>query len=230
MKNLAIIPARGGSKRIPRKNIKDFLGKPIITYSIESAISSGLFDEIMVSTDDEEIATIAVRYGAKVPFIRSPKNSSDFATTADVIIEVLDFYKDKYENACCIYPTAPLISKEVFIESYELLISCNLSSVFPVVKFSYPIQRSLEKNNEKIKMVWPEHINSRSQDLEERFHDAGQFYWFNVFDFRNEKKMFTNNSGYIEVSELAVQDIDNEIDWELAELKYQLLNKNSKDK
>ncbi|MDD5571193.1 MAG: pseudaminic acid cytidylyltransferase [Bacteroidales bacterium] len=227
MKNIAIIPARGGSKRIPRKNIKDFLGKPIIAYSISAAINSQLFDEIMVSTDDNEIAEIAKQYGAKVPFMRSAKCSNDFATTIDVIDEVISCYEKtniKFDNLCCIYPTAPLISPERLKESFALLNLKNYDSVFPVVPFSYPVLRGLRLNKERVQMVWPEHLNSRSQDLETIYHDAGQFYMAKTESMKLKKTLWTDNTGAIILSEMEVQDIDNEADWKLAELKYKLLN------
>jgi len=224
MKNLAIIPARGGSKRIPRKNIKPFLGKPIIAYSIEAAINSKLFDEVMVSTDDVEIMKIALEYGASVPFLRSDENSDDFATTADVLIEVIKRYSEPFEHACCIYPTAPFVNFEDLNKAYRVLIQNDFNSVYPIVRFSYPIQRSLKVQSTKVKLVWPEYLNSRSQDLEPRYHDAGLFYWFNVEQFMNTQHIMTENSGFIEIDELHVQDIDNEIDWKLAELKHQLIN------
>jgi pseudaminic acid cytidylyltransferase len=228
MINLCVIPARGGSKRIPRKNIKDFLGKPIIAYSIETALNSGLFDYVMVSTDDNEIAEVAKRYGAEAPFMRSKQTANDFAGTADVVIEVLnDLQKigKSFDQACCIYPTAPFITKQTLEESYKLLIENKFDSVFPVCPFSYPIQRALEINHSKTTMVWEENLNKRSQDLPARYHDAGQFYWMNIEMFLKEKKLFTNNSGSIILDELQVQDIDNETDWKLAQLKYQLLEK-----
>jgi len=227
MKKLAIITARGGSKRIPRKNIKNFLGKPIIAYSIEAALQSELFDEVMVSTDDDEIADIAMQYGAKVPFIRSHKNADDYSTTTDVIIEVLNSYRSldlEFEYACCIYPTAPFVSSKLLKETYSTFQKGTFDSLFPVVRFAYPIQRSLAEKNGKVEMVWKEHLKSRSQDLEARFHDAGQFYWFNTKTIYAKKALFTDNSGFFEVDELIVQDIDNETDWQLAELKYKLLN------
>src|SRR5574344_2125131 len=147
MKNIAIIPARGGSKRIPRKNIKDFLGKPIIAYSIEAAIQSNLFEEIMVSTDDEEIAEVAERFGAKVPFMRSTETANDFASTNDVLKEVIATYEKQniaFENMCCIYATAPLIQSNKIIEAYHRLVSSEFSMVYPVVPFSYPIWRCLD--------------------------------------------------------------------------------------
>jgi N-acylneuraminate cytidylyltransferase len=232
MGNLCIIPARGGSKRIPRKNIKDFLGKPIIAYSIEAALKSNLFDEVMVSTDDEEIAKVAIQYGAKVPFIRSKKNADDFATTVDVLSEVLNEYKilgESFKNVCCIYPTAPFVTPEVLKEGYNKLITDNFDSIFSVLRFSFPIQRALKIEKGKVVMFYPEFMESRSQDLEPSFHDAGQFYWFKSTLVKEQKKLWTNNTGEIEINELSAQDIDNKADWKLAELKYKfnlnLINK-----
>lgn len=229
MGNLCIIPARGGSKRIPRKNIKDFLGKPIIAYSIETALQSGLFEEVMVSTDDQEIAEVAERYGAKVPFLRSKENSGDCATTADVLLEVLVQYKIlglSFEYACCIYATAPLIRIERLKEGARKLQINNFKSVFPVVSYSSSILRGLKTTvDDKVEMIWPEYLNARSQDLEKVFHDAGQWYWFDVGHFQKEKLLFTDNSSSILLPEYEVQDIDNTMDWEIAVLKYQLKNK-----
>jgi len=225
-KNLCIIPARGGSKRIPRKNIKDFLGKPIIAYSIEAALNSDLFDEVMVSTDDEEIAEVAKRYGARVPFIRSKKNADDFATTVDVLSEVLNEYKvlgKSFKNVCCIYPTAPFVTPEVLKEGYEKLITDNYDSVFSVLRYSFPIQRALKIEKGKVSMFYPEFMESRSQDLEPSFHDAGQFYWFKPTVVEEQRKLWTSNTGEIEINELSAQDIDDKTDWKLAELKYELL-------
>lgn len=227
MANLCIIPARGGSKRIPRKNIRDFLGKPIIAYSIETALSTGLFDEVMVSTDDEEIANLAKTYGAKVPFLRSNENSGDFATTAEVLLEVIERYEAEnkiFMNACCIYPTAPLISIEKLTLGHRELSSHHRDVVFPVVAFSYPIWRGLYKNSDnQIQMVWPEHLNSRSQDLAEVYHDAGQWYWFNIEVLKSKKTLFTDNTAAITLDPVEVQDIDNESDWMIAELKHERL-------
>ncbi len=226
MANVAIITARGGSKRIPRKNIKNFLGKPIIAYSIETAKFSDLFDYVMVSTDDDEIAEVAKRYGAEVPFMRSRETADDFTGTADVILEVLsDLQKTgkQYNHACCIYPTAPFIAKQTLKEAYDLMVIKKFDSVFPACQFSYPIQRALEINNSKTSMVWEENLNKRSQDLPARYHDAGQFYWLNINSFLKERKLFTKNTGSIILNELQVQDIDNETDWKIAELKHSLL-------
>ena len=233
MSAIAIIPARGGSKRIPGKNIKEFLGRPIIAYSIETALSSGLFDEVMVSTDDPEIAEISVRYGASVPFMRSAEASDDFATTAAVISEVLQMYSTKgrqFDLGCCLYPTAPLTSKETLESAHKLLASHDFDTVFPVVKYSYPIWRSLKLEAGKIKMNWPENLNSRSQDLPPAYHDAGQFYWFIVDKFLQQQSLFTQNSGAVELNELQVQDIDSITDWKLAELKYQLLHNSGNER
>ena len=223
MTRIAIIPARGGSKRIPRKNIKSFLGKPIIVYSIEVAIKSGCFDEIMVSTDDQEIAKIATENGASVPFLRSTNNSNDFAILADVIEEVLLSYKNiHFDEICCLLPTAPFVSSKNLIDSNKKLVNEELDAVFPILEYSFPIQRSLEIENEKVQMVWEEYMNSRSQDLQKRYHDAGQFYWLKTKSFLKERKLFMKNSGGLIISELAAQDIDSETDWKLAELKYKL--------
>lgn len=227
MNNLCIIPARGGSKRIPRKNIKDFIGKPIIAYSIEAAVQSGLFDEVMVSTDDEEIVEVALKYGAKVPFKRSAENSDDYATTAQVLEEVLTNYRKsgvEFSSACCLYPTAPFVTPEYLKEGHNLLLDPEVASVFSVVKFDYPIWRGFTRNdNGVMKMVWKENINTRSQDLEPVYHDAGQWYWIKVEMFLSSKVLFTENSKGVKLSKLEVQDIDTEHDWHLAELKYEYL-------
>ena len=226
MGNLAIIPARGGSKRIPRKNIKPFLGRPILAYSITAALESGLFDEIMVSTDDKETATIAQQYGAKIPFLRSAKTANDYAVLADVVLEVLETYKKEnktFDNVCCILPTAPFVTSALLREAYKKMITENFDSVYPVIEFSFPIQRSLKFKNNKIEMVWVEHLNSRSQDLESRFHDSGQFYWVGTSAIENERKLYTKNSTAIVISPLQAQDIDTHIDWKLAELKFKLM-------
>lgn len=224
-KNIGIIPARGGSKRIPKKNIKSFLGKPIIAYSIQAAIDSKLFDEVMVSTDDQEIADISEKYGAKVPFIRSKENSDDFTTTQDVIEEVIQKYKTQgkeFNNLCCIYPCAPFITPEILIKSFTQLNEKNFDTVFPIISYSSPIQRALRKYKGKVSMILEENLTVRSQDLEDTFHDAGQFYWCKTKPLLNNKKILTSNTGGLEISELEAQDIDDETDWKLAELKYQL--------
>lgn len=225
MKNLCIIPARGGSKRIPHKNIKDFLGKPIIAYSIEAALKSGLFDEVMVSTDDQEIATIAKQYGASVPFMRSVETANDFATTADVLNEVLSEYMKHgqvFDNMCCIYATAPLIVSQDIVDAHKRLMQGDFACVYPVVQFSYPIWRCLDVAEDgSMKRHWPEYENSRSQDLPKEYHDSGTFYWYKL----NESAFVDGATGAIILSEDRVQDIDNEVDWKLAEMKFELMHK-----
>lgn len=227
MKSVAIITARGGSKRIPHKNIKEFCGKPIIAYSIEAALRAGCFDEVMVSTDDERIAEIAEKYGAKVPFMRSKENSDDFATTRDVIFEVLKQYEEVgefFDCVCCIYPTAPFITAERLNESMCLLQEKNADSVFPVVQFSFPPQRGVILDEGKAVFKWPEYMLARSQDLEPFYHDCGQFYCLNVEAFKVQKLLCMKNTYPVILDEMEVQDIDNETDWRLAELKYKLLH------
>lgn len=224
--NIAIITARGGSKRIPHKNIKEFCGKPIIEYSIEAAKEAGIFDDIMVSTDDDVIADIAIKAGAKVPFMRSKQTSNDYATTADVLKEVLGKYKEAgriFEIACCIYPTAPFVTGDKLKKAVEILESKDFDSVMPVTPFSFPPLRGMKLDNEKLQYKWPEYAMKRSQDIETIYHDCGQFYSLNVSRFLNTGLLVTDNTGGIVISEMEVQDIDNEIDWELAELKYKLL-------
>ena len=229
MKRLAIIPARGGSKRIPRKNIKPFLGKPIIAYSIKAALDSGLFDEVMVSTDDDEITNIAKQFGASVPFLRSQKNADDFATTIDVIAEVITEYTkvgETFHQAACIYPSAPFITAKQLHAFHQELETKQLDCVFPALQYSYPIQRSLRlKSDGRMEMNQPEHLITRSQDLEKAYHDAGQFYVFNVEPLINAHKLWTENTGFLVISEMLAQDIDEESDWELAEFKYSYLKK-----
>jgi N-acylneuraminate cytidylyltransferase len=224
-KNLCIIPARGGSKRIPRKNIKDFLGKPIIAYSIDVAKDSGLFEEVMVSTDDDEIADIAKAYGASVPFKRSSANADDHATTVDVILEVLKQYEDQnktFDYSCCIYPTAPLIQKDDLKEGFEK-VKQGLDGALPLMEFDYPIWRGVYVENGLVKMVWPENEQKRTQDLSKVYHDAGQWYWLKPETLKHKQSLFTDNTAGVKLDSIYVQDIDEEMDWQLAEMKYQLL-------
>ena len=227
-KTVCIIPARGGSKRIPRKNIKPFCGKPIIAYSIEAAIESGLFDEVMVSTDDTEIAEIAQHYGASVPFIRSEKNANDYATTIDVIDEVLDAYEaigQHFDLACCIYATAPFVSPALLNTAHKKLISEALDCVFPAVEYSYPVQRALIQNKEgKITMREPKYQLTRSQDLEKIYHDVGIFYFTKTKAIAIKRQLWTDNTSIIELKETETQDIDTLEDWAIAEMKFKLLN------
>lgn len=226
---LAIIPARGGSKRIPGKNLRLFNGKPIISYSIAAAQESGLFTQVMVSTDDEKIAKVARKYGAQIPFMRSLKNADDYATTTDVLLEVLNSYEERgtsFEMICCIYPTAVFVNAEKLKKSLSIIDSRGVDSSLPIVAFSYPVQRGLRLDMDgQVSYVAKENRYKRSQDLEKIYHDAGQFYWLKTKAFRDEKDLIlTKNYPYI-VSELEVQDIDNEVDWSLAELKYSMIHK-----
>jgi len=227
MANLCIIPARGGSKRILRKNIRDFLGKPIISYSITAALNSGLFDEVMVSTDDFEIAEIARFYGASVPFMRSEDTANDTATTVEVLKEVeYGYLKNsaiKFDYICCIYPTAVLLRIADLIKGYRLMIEKKASSVFPIVSFSYPIWRSIEIIDEQSKLIDSKYLKSRTQDMPVAYHDAGQWYWYNPRDIIDQS-LFTDKTFPIILNELEVQDIDNESDWQLAELKYRIIH------
>lgn len=225
---IAIITARGGSKRIPRKNIKMFLGRPIIVYSIEAAIQSNIYDEVMVSTDDEEIAEIAKKAGAKVPFTRSERTSGDFATTADVLLEVFDWYQrhnQRFTYASCIYPTAPFVTADKLKDGMRLLIEKRGGILMPVVKFSFPPQRAMVQRGDFLVSRWPEYYNSRSQDLESFYHDCGQFYCYNIEKFYSCNGKFTEEIIPMVLPELEVQDIDNETDWKIAEMKYKLMRK-----
>lgn len=228
MKKIAIITARGGSKRIPRKNIRDFLGKPIMAYAIEAALASELFSEVMVSTDDDEIAAVGQHYGAVVPFRRSEKNSDDFSITADVLEEVLREYQAREQHfslGCCLYPTAPFVTAEKLRTAYELLVAQRFDAVFPVVRYAAPIQRALRRDDAgQVSMFYPEHARTRSQDLEPAYYDAGQFYWFKTEALFNNHQIMSERSGVIINTELEVHDIDTEEDWRIAEHQYQYLH------
>ena len=226
MKKIAVITARGGSKRIPRKNIKEFCGKPILAYSIEAAVKSGMFDTVMVSTDDGEIAETAKRYGAQVPFYRSEATSGDYATTNDVLMEVLTEYEKRgehFELACCIYPTAPFVTAEKLKNAVEMLSGSDADTLIPVVAFSYPPQRAMIVKKGRLVFEYPEYLDSRSQDLEPHYHDVGQFIVFRTEAFRKNRKLMVGNILPLFVSEMEVQDIDNQTDWEIAEMKYRLM-------
>lgn len=228
MKSICIIPARGGSKRIPRKNIKPFWGKPIMAYSIEAALKSGIFDDVMVSTDDEEFAEVANKYGASVPFLRSDATSNDYATTVDVLLEVIETYKQRgmeFDTICCLYSTAPFVTSERLKEAHSKL-SDNVDACFTMVEYSYPIQRSLRINEVgQVEMKYPDYLKSRTQDLEKVYHDAGQFYFLKTKTLIEEKTVWCKHTVPLVLSELEVQDLDTLTDWQLAEMKYALLHK-----
>lgn len=226
MSSIAIITARGGSKRIPGKNIKEFLGKPIICYSIEAALTSGIFNEVMVSTDDEQIADIAKNTGAEVPFMRSDKTADDFATTDDVLMEVLETYEKNgktFDYMACIYPTAPFVTAEKLKSAVGLLIEKDADGVMPVVRFSFPPQRGMVVQDDKLVYRYPENAMKRSQDLEAMYHDCGQFYCYNVERYMACRGDLPNGYVPIIVPETEVQDIDNPTDWKLAEIKYKMM-------
>ena len=226
MKNIAIITARGGSKRIPRKNIRNFLGKPIMVYSIEAALQAGCFDEVMVSTEDEEIAAIAREAGASVPFFRSMETANDYASTADVLTEVLGAYQERglfFEFGCVIYPTAPFVTARKLREAMDILREKQVDTVLPVVRFSFPPQRAFVADGRFIRFAHPEYGKTRSQDLEPLYHDSGQFCCFRTEVFLERKTLVTEHTYGFELPESEVQDIDTLEDWRLAEIKYTMM-------
>lgn len=227
---IAIIPARGGSKRIPKKNIKDFLGKPLIAYSIESAIKSKLFDKVMVSTDDEEIAKISKEYGAEVPFMRPNELSDDFTSTGAVVNHAIEFLKkndEVFEYVCTIYATAPLLQAKYLIEGYEKLKNSNAKYSFSATSMPFPIQRTFKITKDfRCEMFTPECFKERSQDLEEAYQDAGQFYWNNTA-YSSKEIIFGSDSIPIILPRYLVQDIDTPDDWQRAELMYKVLQNES---
>jgi len=225
--NICIIPARGGSKRIPRKNIKAFNGKPIIAYSIEAALDSNCFDQVIVSTDDNEIAEVAKIYGAKVPFIRPAELSNDYAGTIPVIkhaIEWLENHGNTINNVCCLYATAPFIQPQTIFETFQQLQESKADYCFSVTNFAFPIQRSIRiTQDDKVDMFYPENFNARSQDLEEAYHDAGQFYWGKAQAFKDELPIFSEAASPYILPRYLVQDIDTTEDWIRAEVMYRVL-------
>ncbi|AFJ43990.1 pseudaminic acid cytidylyltransferase [Francisella orientalis] len=225
--NVVIIPARGGSKRIPKKNIKDFHGKPIISYSIEAAIKSNLFDRVIVSTDDDEIAIVAKQYGADVPFVRPVELSNDLADTQSVIDHAIRFLvsnDERYDYVCTIYATAPFLQEKYLVDAYEKLSTSDAINAFSCTSMPFPIQRIFKITDEnRCKMFWPENFSKRSQDLEEAFQDAGQFYWQKLTlnkEQQNYDVLFGKTSIPIVLPRYLVQDIDTLEDWKRAELMY----------
>jgi len=230
---IAIIPARGGSKRIPRKNIKLFHGKPLIAYSIEVALKSGLFNKVIVSTDDDEIAQIAKNYGADVPFMRSSKLSDDFSSSGDAVedaITKLQEMGEEFKYVCTIYATAPLLEEKYLKKGFEELKNSNARMVFSVTSMPFPIQRTFKITQDgRCQMFTPEHFQTRSQDLEEAYQDAGQFYWEKVGVNANDIA-FGSESIPIVLPRYVVQDIDTLEDWKRAEIAYEVLYRNRLDK
>lgn len=225
MSNICIIPARGGSKRIPKKNIKNFLGKPILLYSIELAKKINIFDKIFVSTDDDEIANLAKLNGIEVDFLRSEENSSDESSTISVINEVLFHFKYKFDYCLCLYPTSPLADINDILNGYEL-IKKNFKTVIPVTEFDSNPLRGLEIIDNNIKMINSEFKNKRSQDLKKIYFDSGQWYWINIKNY-DKNFIFTDDSSFVILDKLRVQDINDQSDWKIAEIKYKLLNENN---
>ena len=225
--NVAIIPARGGSKRIPRKNVKDFYGKPMIAWSIEAAKASGCFDKIIVSTDDSEIAHIARQFGAEIPFMRPAALSDDYTGTIPVIrhaVEWLNQNDAPVDYACCIYATAPFILPEDLKQGLQLIKNSGSSYAFSVTSYAFPIQRAVRiTKNGRVAMFNPEHFQTRSQDLEEAWHDAGQFYWGTADAWCEERAIFGEDSLPVRLPRHRVQDIDTAEDWNRAEWLFRAL-------
>lgn len=226
--NVAVIPARGGSKRVPNKNMKLFAGKPIIAYSIEAAQQSGVFDRIIVSTDSEEIARVAREYGAETPFLRPAELSDDFTPTAPVMLHALEWLRESGfhpEYLCCIYATAPFVRPEYIRQGLDLVMREGVTSAFSVTTFPFPIFRALRiTESGAVKMYWPEYELTRSNDLEEAYHDAGQFYWVDCPLFRREQKMYGSHSLPVVLPRYLVQDIDTPEDWETAEKMFEAMD------
>lgn len=224
---VAIIPARGGSSRIQNKNIRQFAGNPMISYSIQAAKQSGVFDRIIVTTDSKAIANIAEEYGAEVPFFRPDHLSDDHTPTAPVISHALKFIADQgepAEYACCIYATAPFVRPEFIRQGYEIILKKGVSAAFSVTTFAFPIFRALKiKENGQMAMFWPEHELARSQDLPEAYHDAGQFYWLKVDSFLKSEKLYASDAMPVRIPRYLVQDIDTPEDWETAERMFMSL-------
>ncbi|WP_217541421.1 pseudaminic acid cytidylyltransferase [Vibrio metschnikovii] len=225
--NIAVIPARGGSKRIPRKNIKLFHGKPMIAYSIEAAIAAGCFDKVIVSTDDQEIADVAKQYGAEVPFLRPAEIANDYATTMDVMAHAIQWCQHQgweFEVVCCLYATAPFVLAEDLQKGYQLLQEDSVQFAFSATSFPFPIQRAIKLDNDgSVSMFSPENELVRSQDLEEAYHDAGQFYWGKASAFLAKQSIFSRHSKVVLLPRKRVQDIDTAEDWELAESLFSAL-------
>lgn len=223
---LAVIPARGGSKRIPRKNIKSFCGKPMIAWSIEAALQSRCFDQVIVSTDDQEIAEIAQQYGAEVPFMRPAQLSDDHTGTIPVISHAIGWWEretgHRLQDVCCLYATAPFVQPEDLCEGLLVLTDTGSDYAFSVTSYAFPIQRAIRLTSEgRVDMLYPEHFNTRSQDLEETFHDAGQFYWGRAEAWKDGRQIFTPASAPVPLPRHRVQDIDTPEDWERAQWLFQ---------
>jgi N-acylneuraminate cytidylyltransferase len=224
---IAIVPARGGSKRIPRKNIRPFLGRPILARVVETLLASGCFAEVMVSTENDEIASVALAAGAAVPFRRSAANANDTATTAAVLLEVLSAYSEAgrtFPMFCCVYPVAVFATPALMRKGLQTLEDSGADTVIPVLRFSFPIQRAFRVQGGALKMFQPEHMSTRSQDLEPAYHDAGQFYWARTASFLEQKTLYARKAVPLVLDDMEAHDIDSEEDWRIAEFKYAYLN------
>jgi len=226
---LCVIPARGGSKRIPRKNIKEFNGKPIIAYSIEAALKSSCFDQVIVSTDDAEIAEVAKSFGASVPFMRPDELANDYASTIPVVKHAIEWFDDQVQapsEVCCLYATAPFVRASTIRKAYEQMQSTQADYCFTATSFAFPIQRAIKVTAEnRVEMFYPEYLETRSQDLEESYHDAGQFYWGKVEAFKQQKPLFSKSATLYILPRYLVQDIDTLEDWKKAELMHKIIQK-----
>lgn len=232
MNAIAVVTARGGSKRIPHKNIRPFCGRPMLCYPLTAALQSGLFAAVMVSTDSPEIAAIAQKAGAEVPFLRSEATSGDFASTADVLCEVLEQYAQQgknFDTVCCLYPTAPFVTAQRLAEAVHLYESAGADSLLPVVRYSFPPQRAMVVRGGALQFQYPEHQFTRSQDLEPIYHDCGQFYLCDTAMLLRTHSLVGARCVPLELPEREVQDIDTPSDWELAEMKYKLLHREESD-
>lgn len=230
--NVAIIPARGGSKRIPGKNVKEFAGKPIIAYAVDAAKQTGIFDRIMVTTDSQKIADVAEQHGAEVPFLRPADLSDDHTPTAPVIAHAVDWLRKNGEDvdyACCIYATAAFVRPIYIKQGYDIITENRVSSVFSVTTFAFPIFRSLKRTESgHLAMFWPEHELTRSNDLPEAYHDAAQFYWVEVDRFMKAPRLYTDDAMPVILPRYLVQDIDTPEDWETAEYMFKVLQQTRK--
>jgi len=227
--NICVIPARGGSKRIPRKNIKEFLGQPVIAYSIKAAIDSQCFDKVIVSTDDAEIAEVVKSFGASVPFMRPDELADDYASTIPVVKHAIEWFDDQGQSpseVCCLYATAPFVRASTIRKAYEQMQSTQADYCFTATSFAFPIQRAIKITAEnRVEMLYPEHLETRSQDLEESYHDAGQFYWGKAEAFKQQKPLFSKSATPYILPRYLVQDIDTLEDWKKAELMYKTIKK-----
>jgi len=227
--NICVIPARGGSKRIPRKNIKEFLGQPVIAYSIKAAIDSQCFDKVIVSTDDAEIAEVVKSFGASVPFMRPDELADDDASTIPVVKHAIEWFDDQGQSpseVCCLYATAPFVRASTIRKAYEQMQSTQADYCFTATSFAFPIQRAIKITAEnRVEMLYPEHLETRSQDLEESYHDAGQFYWGKAEAFKQQKPLFSKSATPYILPRYLVQDIDTLEDWKKAELMYKTIKK-----